>query len=519
VVGHDGGVIVDAEQCYRAVVAKDARFDGCFVTAVTSTGIYCRPSCPAITPKRTNVRFYPTAAAAQQGGFRACKRCRPDASPGSPEWHRRDDVVARAMRLIGDGVVERDGVRGLAARLGYSERHLNRLLSDAVGAGPLALARAQRAVTARALIEMTALSFTDIAFAAGFGSVRQFNDTVREVFAASPSELRGRAGRGPARQDAASGPAVVPISMRLPVRPPFDATGLFAFLAARCVPGVEQWDGVTYRRSLRLPHGTGVAALTPGPDGVQCELLLADLRDLGAAVSRCRRLMDLDADPVSIDQHLGDDALLRRSVRAVPGVRSPGAVDGAEVAVRAVLGQQVSVAAARTLAGRLVAASGDPLPGALSGGGVTHLFPAAEQLARLGDDSSDGDGSGPGMPRARRRAVAAVCRAVADGTLDLEPGADRSIARHRLAAIEGVGPWTVEYVALRALADPDAFPAGDLVVRRVLGAAGRPITAGEATRRAEQWRPWRGYALHHLWRLAGAVPLPHPSVADHEEPT
>jgi len=524
-------VIEDFEQCYRAVSSKDARFDGWFVTAVTSTGIYCRPSCPAMTPQRENVRFLRSAAAAQRAGFRACKRCRPDASPGSPEWNVRADVVGRAMRLIADGCVDREGVAGLAARLGYSERHLHRQLVVELGAGPLSLARAQRAQTARLLIETTALPFTDVAFAAGFPSIRQFNETVREVFATTPTQLRrgaGRNGRGPtaragsgaaagARRDGAiaggspqgarrddaaraGAPALTALALRLRYRAPFDAAGLLGFLGARAVPGVERLDGATYRRVLRLPHGLGVAALTPAADGdhVRCELALGDLRDLGTAVQRCRRLLDLDADPVAVAEALGADPLLRGSVRRDPGRRVPGAVDGAELAVRAVLGQQVSVAGARTLAGRLAAALGEPLD---AGDEVlAHAFPAAAVVAAANPATL-------GLTRSRASALVGLCAAIAAGDLDLEPGADRDEARARLLALPGIGPWTAEYIAMRALGDPDAFPATDLGVRRALERAGQPGDPASAAALGERWRPWRAYAVQHLWAsLAGSAP-------------
>jgi AraC family transcriptional regulator, regulatory protein of adaptative response / DNA-3-methyladenine glycosylase II len=499
-------VTEDFERCYRALRSRDARFDGWFVTAVTSTGIYCRPSCPAMTPRRENVRFLRSAAAAQRAGFRACKRCRPDASPGSPEWNARADVVGRAMRLIADGCVDREGVAGLAARLGYSERHLNRQLVAEVGAGPLALARAQRAQSARLLIETTALPFTDVAFAAGFPSIRQFNETVREVFATTPTELRrGAAGRNGAspgprrrgtgadeRRNGSAPGAMTALALRLRYRAPFDAAGLLGFLGARAVPGVEAWDGATYRRVLSLPHGPGIAELAPAADGdhVRCELRLADLRDLGAAVQRCRRLLDLDADPVAVAEALGADALLGAQVRAEPGRRVPGAVDGAELAVRAVLGQQVSVAGARTLAGRLTAALGAPLDAA--DGALTHAFPTAAAIAAA-------DPEALGLTRARARALIGLCAALAVGDLDLDPGADREEARAKLLALPGIGPWTAEYVAMRALGDPDAFPATDLGIRRALERAGHAGDPKAVVTLAERWRPWRAYAVQHLW--------------------
>lgn len=483
-------MVEDFEQCYRAVRSRDARFDGWFVTAVTSTGIYCRPSCPALTPKRANVRFLPTAAAAQRAGFRACKRCRPDASPGSPEWNLRADAVGRAMRLIRDGAVEREGVAGLARQLGFSERHLHRQLVAELGAGPLALARAQRAQTARLLIETTALPFTDVAFAAGFPSIRQFNETVREVFATTPTGLR----RG-ARRDG-GGEAATGLSLRLRHRAPLDAGALLAFLGARAVPGVEAWDGATYRRVLALPHGPGVAALTRGgPDHVACELRLGDLRDLAAAVQRCRRLLDLDADPVAVDDALAADPLLEPLVRRTPGRRVPGAADGAELAVRAVLGQQISIAGARTLAGRLTTALGEPLPDALADVQLTHAFPSAAALAAT-------DPAELPLTRARAHALRGLASAVADGSLALDPGADRDATRERLLTLPGIGPWTAEYVAMRALGDPDAFPATDLGVKKAFERLG-PATD------PQRWRPWRAYAVQHLWAsLASPVPPP-----------
>ncbi|KAB1138781.1 DNA-3-methyladenine glycosylase 2 family protein, partial [Micromonospora sp. AMSO12t] len=333
---------LDFERCYRAVDSRDQRFDGWFYTGVTSTGIYCRPSCPATTPKRQNVRFFPSAAAAQTAGLRACRRCRPDAAPGSPQWDVRADVVGRAMRLIADGVVDRDGIPGLAARLGYTERHLHRMLRAEMGAGPLALARAQRAQTARTLIETTGLGMAEVAFAAGFGSVRQFNDTVREVFGAAPSELRTAGRRCPAPGGAGT------ITLRLAYRPPLHAEALLDFLALRALPGVEEVRDGTYRRGLRLPHGAGEAALTPADGHVTATLRLTDMRDLAPAVARCRRLLDLDADPTAVDGTLATDPALAGVVAAEPGIRLPRSVDGFEMAVRAVVGQQVSVRSART---------------------------------------------------------------------------------------------------------------------------------------------------------------------------
>jgi len=473
---------LDFERCYRAVDSRDQRFDGWFYTAVRTTGIYCRPSCPAVTPKRENVTFYPSAAAAQRGGFRACRRCRPDAAPGSPEWDLRADLVGRAMRLIGDGVVDRDGVPGLASRLGYTERHLNRLLTAELGAGPLALARAQRAQTARILIETTDLGLAEIAFAAGFGSVRQFNDTIQEVYARSPSALRARR--------TAKQPGAGTIGLRLAYRAPLHAGALLGFLATRALPGIEECDGTTYRRGLQLPHGSATVALRPGNRWVSATLRLADVRDLAPAVARCRRLFDLDADPVAVDATLGADPALAASVRAEPGVRVPRAVDGFELAVRAIVGQQVSVSGARTTLGRLVrAANPEPIPGQLTG------FPTAETVAELPDGAF-------GMPAARRTSIRTLAQAVADGKLDLEPGADREESVARLLELPGVGAWTAGYVAMRAIGDPDVFLETDLAARRGATALGLPDTPKALAAHAARWRPWRSYALMRLWRSA-----------------
>ncbi|MGW4731024.1 AlkA N-terminal domain-containing protein [Streptomyces shenzhenensis] len=478
------GMHLDQERCVRAVRSKDARFDGWFFTAVLTTRIYCRPSCPVVPPKAENMTFYPSAAACQQAGFRACKRCRPDTSPGSPEWNRRADLVARAMRLITDGVVDREGVPGLAARLGYSTRQVERQLFAELGAGPLALARAQRAQTARLLIETTPLPMAEIAFAAGFSSIRTFNDTVREVFALSPSELRARA----PRTQTAGTPGV--LSLRLPFRAPLNPDNLFGHLAATAVPGVEEWRDGAYRRTLSLPYGHGIVALTPKPDHVACRLTLSDLRDLTVAGSRCRRLLDLDADPVAVDDQLRTDPLLAPLIDKAPGRRVPRTVDAAEFAIRAVLGQQVSTAAARTHAARLVTAHGEPVDD--PEGGLTHLFPAPEALAALDPESL-------AMPRTRRTTFTTLVRQLADGTLQLGVESDWSRARDRLLALPGFGPWTVDVIAMRALGDPDAFLATDLGIRRAAQELGLPSTPAALTARAAAWRPWRAYAVQYLW--------------------
>ena len=462
----------DADACYRVLRGRDKRFDGVFYVAVRTTGIYCRPSCPAITPKRANVTFHPSAAAAQQAGYRACKRCLPDATPGSPEWDLAADVADRAMRLIADGAVEREGVAGLAIRLGYSERQLNRLLTHAFGAGPLALARSRRAQAARVLIETSELSFADIAFAAGFSSIRQFNDTMRQVYDATPTGLRGR------RTTGAGGS----ITVRIAVREPFDDAALLDFLGARAIPRVEAVDDDGYERTLRLPHGVGVVRVQLGsrPIGhVPASFTLADARDLAPAVERTRRLLDADADPAAIDDVLGADSALAASVAAHPGLRVPGHVDGTELACRAVLGQQVSVAGARTLAARLVDALGTGLD-LEHPGEVDRVFPAAAVLREVEPETI-------AMPRARGRALRALMSAIDDGDVVLDRSADRTEVRRAMLAVPGIGPWTTDYIAMRALGDPDIFLATDLGALR----AG-PVDP-------DKWRPWRSYGLMHLW--------------------
>jgi len=395
----------------------------------------------------------------------------------------RADVVARAMRLIADGEVERSGVPGLAARLGYSERQLHRLLVAELGVGPLALARAQRAQTARVLIETTELPMADVAFAAGFASIRQFNDTVREVFASTPTALR-QTRRG------ADGGTPGWLTLRLAARAPYEAAEVLLFLGAHAVPGLEEWDGTTFSRVLDLPHGPAVVRLSPAPDGgaaVTARLRLAELRDLGPAVTRVRRMLDLDADPAAVDDLLGGDPALAPLVTAAPGRRVPASPDAAELAIRAVLGQQVSVAGARTLTARLLAA-GPPLAEPV--GTLTHAFPRAAALA-------EADLSAVGLTGARRRTVQALASALAAGDIALDPGADREEAGRALLAVPGIGPWTAALIGMRGLADPDVWLPGDLALRRSLTALGSSDTDA-----ATRWRPWRSYAVMHLWALA-----------------
>jgi AraC family transcriptional regulator of adaptative response / DNA-3-methyladenine glycosylase II len=467
---------IDEDAAYRAVASRDARFDGMFYTGVRTTGIYCRPSCSARTPHRRNVGFYPSSAAAQRAGFRACKMCRPDATPGSADWNSSADLAGRAVRLIADGVIDRDGVAGLARAVGYSERQLSRALVASLGAPPLALARAQRAQTARILLETTDLAASDIAFAAGFASIRQFNDTIREIFASTPSQLR--AGRSAPRGEPGT------IDLRLAYRAPMDLEATLRFLAGRAVAGLESYDGTTLTRTLRLPHGAGLVSLTPATGYVAARLRLADHRDLAAAVARVRRLLDLDADPLAVDEVLAAQPVLAGLVARRPGLRSPGAVDGFEMAVRAVVGQQVSVAAARTVLGRIVAEHGrvafDPHP-------QWRLFPEPEVIAGL-------DPAALPMPRARGRSLVALAAAMAEGSVVLGAGSERAGTRAALLALPGIGPWTADYLLMRALGDPDVYLGTDLGIRQALA---RLPGSGDLDPGATA--PWRSYLSHHLW--------------------
>ena len=432
------------------------------------------------------MRFYPTAAAAQKAGFRACKRCRPDASPGSPEWNVRGDVVARAMRLITDGTVDREGVTGLAARVGYTTRQLERLLQAEVGANPLALARAQRTQTARVLIETTELPFSDVAFAAGFSSIRQFNDTVRAVCDLTPTALRHRARSKFGRGEGGAGT----LSLRLPVRTPFAYEGLFGHLAASAVPGVEEVRDGRFRRTLRLSNGNGIVSLAPQPDHVQCEIVLDDFRDLAAAIARCRRLLDLDADPEADRRRArlrpGSERVGRQGTWAANTADCRRAGTGTAGGAR----PAGSIKAARTHAGRIVAAYGRPVTDA--DGGLTHVFPSVENLAEI-------DPAHLAFPKSRQRSLITLIRALADGEVVLDAGCDWDRAREQLLGLPGIGPWTAEVIAMRGLGDPDAFPASDLGVRVAAEQLGLPGDPRPLTEHSMRWRPWRSYATQHLW--------------------
>jgi AraC family transcriptional regulator of adaptative response / DNA-3-methyladenine glycosylase II len=470
---------------YRAMSSRDSRFDGQFITGVHSTGIYCRPSCPAVTPKPANVIFYRTAAAAHDAGLRACKRCLPDAVPGSPEWNVHDDVAARAMRLITDGAVERDGVTGLADRLGYTSRHLGRVLVKELGAGPLALSRAHRAQTARTLLVNTQLPIADVAFAAGFSSIRQFNETVQAVYELTPTALRGRTLQ-PAVVRAPRGSATR-ITLRLPARQPFDGAGLCAFFAAHAARGIETADASSFARAVRLPGGVAEIELRlDGRDAISCTARLENIADLSTLVSRVRRLFDLDADSAAIDDSLATDVSLAPLVAARPGIRLPGSLDIEETLFRTMIGQQVSVAAATTIVGRL-ASQLSAAPG---------LFPTALEIAE----------SAPGVvrgPATRVASILGVARAIADGSLSLDLGMPRDEFTARLTSLPGVGPWTAGYLALRVLGNTDILLASDLVILASARRLGLPATARALAAHGERWAPWRSYANLHLWGAAG----------------
>ncbi|WP_025274142.1 AlkA N-terminal domain-containing protein [Haloglycomyces albus] len=472
---------LDRNYCLRAVRSKDARFDGWFCLAVSTTGIYCRPSCPARTPKPANITFYPTAAAAQQAGYRACKRCRPDATPGSPDWDYRTDIAARALRLIREGVVDRHGITGLAREVGYSVRQLERHFLEEFGAGPQAMARTQRAQTARLLIENTTLTIGDIAFAAGFSSIRAFNKTVSDVFNSTPSELR---------EKSSSASVSHPLALRLPFRRPLCPDNLFGHLVATAIDGVEEWRGGYYRRTVRLPYGVGTVAVAPGTDYIDCVLRLNDLRDISTAINRLRWMLDLDADPVAIDESLSIDERLAPLVATAPGRRVPRSFDSVEMLMRAVIGQQVSTRAARTHAQRLVSELGEKTDD--RDGELSRIFPNPEAIAESSLDFL-------AMPEARKNTIRQAAQAIVAGDLDLSPGCDWRDTRRRLLRIRGIGPWTADVVSMRALGDPDVSMAGDLGARKGARRVGLPDTAEGLARYGKAWSPWRSYAVQYLW--------------------
>ncbi len=477
---------LDPRALDRARVSRDPRFDGKFFIAVTSTGIYCRPICPVRSPKRVNIRYYRTAAAAAEAGFRPCLRCRPEAAPGTPAWTGTCAVVRRALRLIDGGFLDRDGVDALAERLGMGVRHLDRLFAEHVGASPLAVAQTRRLHFAKRLLDETRLPITQIAVAAGFGSVRRFNDAFQRTYARPPRDLRKRQRSAPTGGDTV---------LRLAFRPPYDWSQVRDFLAARAVPGVERVGEREYARTVACEGGYARISVRPLDDDHALELRVhgAPPTALFALSSAARRMFDLSCDPGPIVSALRQDALLSPIVRRHPGLRIPGTWEPFECAVRAIVGQQVTVAGGRTLLARLVARAGQPVSGGAPG--LTHLFPDATMLA-----SADLDGLG--LTTARVRALRALAAAVLGG-LDLNASAVDVVAA--LVELPGVGAWTAQYVALRGLGDPDAFPASDLVLRQAAAAGDTPLTTRALEERAESWRPWRGYATVHLWSSMSAA--------------
>jgi AraC family transcriptional regulator of adaptative response / DNA-3-methyladenine glycosylase II len=457
--------------CRSARLARDPRFDGKFFIGVRTTGIYCRPICPAPSPKEQNVSYYPSAAAASEAGLRPCLRCRPECSPGTPAWLGSPVTVSRALRLISEGAMEDAGVDALAERLGIGARHLRRLFLEHLGATPVAVAQTRRLLAAKKLIDETALPLTEIAIVSGFGSIRRFNAAFRATWDRSPRELR----RGRGAIASRGGPCV----LELRYRPPFDWAALVGFLAGRAIGGVEHVESDLYRRTIITSRGPGWIEVRPaGKNALKLTVHCPDASDLLTIATKVRRLFDLDADPQTIARHLRQDPLLAPLVKARPGLRVPGAWDGFEIGVRAILGQQVSVAGASTLAGRLVQEFGQPVPFEVEG--LTHTFPSPATLAKA--DIS-------GMPAARAEAIRQFARAVASGEVAFDAAVDSEAFQQKLCSLPGIGPWTAQYVAMRALSDPDAFPASDLVLRR---ACGNNETAS--------WRPWRAYAAMHIWQ-------------------
>jgi AraC family transcriptional regulator of adaptative response / DNA-3-methyladenine glycosylase II len=472
---------LDRDACYRAVLTRDARFDGRFFTAVKTTGIYCRSICPARPPKLENILFLPSAAAAHAAGFRPCLRCRPETAPQTGAWNGTCSTVARGVALIASGALAADDVDGLASRLGVGERQLRRLFRKHLGASPTAVAQTTRVLFAKQLITDTALKMTDIAQAAGFGSLRRYNDTFLKLYGRPPSTLRRGTSTDPA------------ITLTLAYRPPHDFAAMLAFLAARSIPGIEHVTADGYARTIALDRHAGTIEIRPGVNALRATIRFPLISALPVIVERIRRIFDLGADPIIIAAHLSADPHLAPLVAARPGLRVPGAWDGFELAVRGILGQQISVAAATRLAGKLVAAFGTQLPAEAVTENLTHVFPAPTRLA-------DADIAATlGMPRARGRAIAAVAAAAAADRLLFAPCPDLAQAVSRLKSLAGIGDWTAQYIAMRALREPDAFPAGDIGLLRALATdAGRP-TPAELLARAESWRPWRAYAALHLW--------------------
>jgi AraC family transcriptional regulator of adaptative response / DNA-3-methyladenine glycosylase II len=479
---------MDDDACYRALSTRDARFDGRLFVGVKTTGIYCRPICPARTPKRENVRFFPSAAAAQSAGFRPCLRCRPETSPDLAAWRGASNTVARALSLIEEGALDDADVEGLADRLGVGERQLRRLFRKHLGASPVAVAQTRRVLLAKQLIHETRLPMAQVALAAGFGSVRRFNETFQQLYARPPASLRRLGGPD---QPVGHGEAVL---LTLPYQPPYDWDAMLAFLRLRAIPGVEREDAGRYERTLAIGGAAGVIRVEPAAKSrLAVSVRFPRISALPTIIARVRRVFDLAADPVAIANHLGQDPALAPLVAARPGLRVPGAWDGFELAIRAILGQQITVTAARGLAAKLVAAHGERLPEGLAAEGLTHVFPSPQRL--LGADFA-----ALGMPKARAAALKAMTEAVAADPLIFGPRRSLEDAVSALKALPGIGEWTAQYIAMRELREPDAFPAADIGLMRALAdETGRRPSPAELSARAEAWRPWRAYAALHLW--------------------
>lgn len=476
---------LDSDACYRAILTRDARFDGRLFIGVRTTGIYCRPVCPARTPRRENVTFYPSAAAAQEAGFRPCLRCRPETAPNLGVWRGTSNTVSRALALIEMGALENGDVEALAARVGVGERQLRRLFEQHVGASPISVAQTHRVLLAKQLLHETRLPMTEVAMAAGFGSLRRFNETFLDMYGKAPSKLR--------RANVASAKGEM-VSILLRYRPPYDWPAMLTFLRDRAIAGVEVVSGDTYSRTVNFGGAHGVVSVTPGPaNTLKATIQFPKLSALPTIIARLRRVFDLGADPVTIGAHLATDPALAPLVARRPGLRVPGAWDGFELAVRAVLGQQITVAAAIKLAGKLVELHGERLRLAPAVEGLTHVFPAPERLARL-------DPLTLPMPRARGRSLASLAAAVAADPLifGLRQGLEDAIAK--LCDMPGIGEWTAQYIAMRAMREPDAFPASDIgLLRAMVDSNGVRPSPKALAERAERWRPWRAYAAQHLW--------------------
>jgi AraC family transcriptional regulator, regulatory protein of adaptative response / DNA-3-methyladenine glycosylase II len=480
---------LDHDACYRAVALRDARFDGRFFTGVKTTGIYCRPICPARTPRSENVTFYPTAAAAQEAGFRPCLRCRPETAPDLGAWRGTSNTVSRALSLIELGALDEASVDALASRLGVGERQLRRLFQQHLGASPVAVAQTRRILLAKQLIHETQLTMAEIAFAAGFGSVRRFNETFSILFGRPPRELRH------ARKTDAAATPQGEISLLLRYLPPYDWPAMLDFLRRRAIQGIERVTADSYTRSVEVDGVHGIVTVAQGRgNALRATVRFPKLSALPTIIARLRRVFDLAADPVAITAHLAKDPALAPLVKARPGLRVPGAWDGFELAIRAVLGQQITVGAAVRLAGRLVAAHGANL--AEPDDDVTHVFPRPETLASA-------NLAALGMPKSRAATLSAVAAAVVADPHLFDATSDLDDAVRRLRVIRGVGEWTAQYIALRQLREPDAFPAADIgLMRAIAGREGRAHSSSELLDRANAWRPWRAYAAQHLWAAA-----------------